>query len=86
MYRLCNSSTSLANRFTRKPFIIIIETASVLNAMIYDLPKELVINNRKYCLLMITAYIEERNHFVSLFLLNSLIHFVNDKPYYNIGK
>ena len=31
---------------------------------------------------MMTSYIEKRSHFVSLLLINSIIYYIDDKPYY----
>ena len=35
---------------------------------------------------MMTSYIDERSHFVSLFLINNVIYYVDDKPYYTLNK
>lgn len=84
--RLCDKIKTYTIRFDRNPFIIIIEASLGFKTNIYDLPKELLINNKKYCLLMMTSYIDERSHFVSLFLINNVIYYVDDKPYYTLDK
>lgn len=35
---------------------------------------------------MMSSYIENRSHFVSLFLINNIIYYVDDKPYYILDK
>ena len=48
----------------------------------YDLPKELQINKILFLLMM--TYIDERSHLISLFLINIVIYYVDDKPYYTL--
>ena len=80
--RLCDKSRSYEIIFNRHPLILIIETALHFSINIQDIPKQLIINNKKYCFLMMTTYLENRAHFVSLFEINNHIHFEDDKPGY----
>lgn len=76
--RLCGKSRSVEPIFTKNPFILVIEAVS--HFKIHDIPKELIINKKKYRFLMMTIHQSARIHFISLFELNNRIHFVDDKP------
>ena len=55
--------------------MLIIETA--FSFKIHDLPKELIINEKKYRFVIMTSYQRSRNHFISLFELNNIVHYVD---------